>query len=426
MSSAKNDAFSNRPFNWMNSADDCLRRTAAAPQAQQADLTILLVDGVYMSRVALIRCESYDYGSVRKAVEKGLELLGGAGAFVKPGEKILLKPNILSADPPEKCVTTHPSVFKAVGEIFRETGALLTYGDSPGFHSPKAAAKKSGMADAAEELGISLANFYDGEEVSFHEGIQNKKFVIAKGVLESDGLISIPKLKTHGLARMTGSVKNQFGCVPGPLKGEMHVKLPNVFDFARMLVDLNRLLKPRLYIMDGIMAMEGNGPRGGTPKKMEVLLLSADPIALDATVCRLVNLEPEFVPTIKVGAEMGLGTFDKDNIELVGDPFESFQTPDFDVKREPVKPFRAGSAVHFARNLVVPKPFIDRNKCIRCGVCVNVCPVNPKAVNWHDGIKTKPPAYRYKTCIRCYCCQEMCPESAIHLKVPLIRKIIRI
>lgn len=388
----------------------------------------ILIDRVVynMSKVALIKCESYDYEKVRSAVKKGLELLGGAEAFVKPGENILLKPNLLSADPPERCVTTHPSVFKAVGEIFKEAGALLTYGDSPGFHSPKAAARKSGIADAAEELGISLADFNNGEEVPFHEGVQNKRFVIAKGVLESDGLISIPKLKTHGFARMTGSVKNQFGCIPGPLKGEMHVRIPNVFDFSRMLIDLNRLLKPRLYIMDGIMAMEGNGPRGGTPKKMNVLLLSADPIALDATVCRIINLDPEFVPTIKVGAEMGLGTFDESSIEVVGDPIDSFRNPDFDVKREPVKPFRVGSALQFARNLVVPKPFIDKSKCVKCGVCVNICPVKPKAVNWHDGIKTNPPTYKYKTCIRCYCCQEMCPESAIHQKVPLIRKLIKI
>lgn len=118
------------------------------------------------------------------------------------------------------------------------------------------------MTEVADKLGIHLADFQNGKEIYFEEGKQNKKFIIAKGVLDADGIISLPKLKTHGYAKMTGCIKNQFGCIPGKLKGEFHVKLPDVNDFARMLVDLNKLVKPKLYIMDGIIAMDGNGPRG--------------------------------------------------------------------------------------------------------------------------------------------------------------------
>ena len=237
-----------------------------------------------MAKVAVIRCDSYNYEEVLKAVEKGIDLVGGAGFFVKANEKILLKPNLLSADPPERCATTHPSVFKAVAEIFLKTGAKITYGDSPGFTSPKSTALKAGLSPIADELGIELADFENGDEIFYDKGIQNKKFIIAKGVLEADGIISLPKLKTHGFAKMTGSIKNQFGCVPGKLKGEYHVKIPEVSNFSKMLVDLCSYVNPRLYIMDGIYAMEGNGPRGGTPKKMNILLFSSDPVALDATV----------------------------------------------------------------------------------------------------------------------------------------------
>jgi uncharacterized protein (DUF362 family)/Pyruvate/2-oxoacid:ferredoxin oxidoreductase delta subunit len=379
-----------------------------------------------MSKVALVRCESYEYEEVKAAVKRGLSLVGGPRAFIQPGEKILLKPNMLSADSPERCSITHFMVFKAVAETFKNSGAIISYGDSPGIHSPETAARKTGLAAAADELGVTLADFHNGDEVFFKEGIQNKKFIIAKGVLESDGLISLPKLKTHGLARMTGCVKNQFGCIPGTLKGEFHVRLPNVLDFAKMLVDLNRLLKPRLFIMDGIMAMEGNGPRGGTPKKMNMLLFSQDPIALDASVCRIINLNPEFVPTIKLGNEAGLGSYLEKDIEIVGDNVESFISEDFDVKREPVKPFKPGGEIQILRNALVPKPRIDAEKCVRCGVCVNVCPVRPKAVDWHDGDRSKTPSYLYKRCIRCYCCQELCPESAIDLKVPLLRKLVKL
>lgn len=376
-----------------------------------------------MAKVALVKCDSYDYSLVKAAVRRGLDQIGGPAAFVKSNEKILLKPNLLSADPPEKCVTTHPSVFKAVAEIFKEIANEITYGDSPAFNNPKAAATKAGLFAVGEELGISLADFQNGEDIFFKEGIQNKRMKLAKGATHCDGIISIPKLKTHGFEKMTGCIKNQFGCVPGTLKGEFHVKVPDANDFAKMLVDINSFLKPRLFIMDGIMAMEGNGPRGGKPKKMNVLLFSADPVALDATVCRMINLDPEFVPTTKYGMEAKLGTYLREEIELVGDPIENFYTPDFNVKREPLKPFKQGGIMTFVKNSFVPRPKINMNKCVKCGVCVNMCPVNPKAVNWHDGIKTNPPTYKYNRCIRCYCCQELCPESAITLSVPPIRRI---
>lgn len=376
-----------------------------------------------MSKVVLIRCESYDYAEVKAAVQKGIEMLGGPLAFAKPGEKILLKPNLLAADSPEKCTTTHHTVFKAVGEVFQSTGAKLSYGDSSGFGSTEAAAEKSGIAEVALELTIPVADFHSGKEIFFKDAIQNKRFTIANGVLESDGMISLPKLKTHGFAKMTGSIKNQFGCIPGRLKAEFHVKLPNAFDFAKMLVDLNSFIKPRLFIMDGIIGMEGNGPRGGSPKKMNILLFSTDPIALDATVYRIIGLDPEFVPTIKIGSDVGLGTCLLDEIELLGDPIESFYDFKFDVKRESIKPFKRGGGIGIFSNILVPKPYIIESKCIKCGICTKMCPVSPKAVDFHDGNKQKPPYYKYERCIRCYCCQEICPEHAIALKVPLIRKI---
>jgi uncharacterized protein (DUF362 family)/Pyruvate/2-oxoacid:ferredoxin oxidoreductase delta subunit len=378
-----------------------------------------------MPKVVLMRCESYDYNTVKSAIKKGIELIGGPLKFASPQEKILLKPNLLSADPPERCSTTHPSVFKAVAEVFIEAGINLTYGDSPGLHKPQTAAHKTGLEQAANELGISLADFNGGKEIFFEKGMQNKKFTLANGVLESNGIISIPKLKTHGLARITGCIKNQFGCIPGPLKGEFHARIPDVIDFSKMLVDLNTYLKPRLFVMDGIMAMEGNGPRGGTPKKMNVILLSSDPIALDATVCRMIGLNPEFVPTIVFGKEAGLGTYLENEIEILGEGLDSFIDPSFDVRREPVRRYKAKGAIQFFRNTLVPKPYIEETKCIKCGVCVNMCPVNPKAVDWHNGNKKEvPPSYIFKRCIRCYCCQEMCPESAIKLRVPFIRKFI--
>lgn len=375
------------------------------------------------SKVALVRCDSYEVDEVRKAVAKGMALIGGAGSFVKPGEKILLKVNLLVGEVPEKCVNTHPAVFKAVAELFVAEGAILQYGDSPGQGSPRAAAKKSGIADVAEEMNIEMADFKEGREVFFDKGNQNKKFFIANGILDADGVISLPKMKTHALERFTGGIKNQFGCVVGMRKGEFHVKLPDPTDFARMLVDLNACVKPRLYIMDGIVAMEGNGPRGGTPRPMNVLLFSTDPVALDATAGRLINLNPLYVPTTLIGGETGAGTFREDEIEIVGDELKDFICKDFKVERSPVKTVKKGKVVSFLNDRLVPKPVIIAEKCTQCGTCVKSCPVEGKAVNWDNGNKTKAPVYDYTKCIRCYCCQEMCPESAIVLKDPIIIKV---
>ena len=375
------------------------------------------------SKVAIVRCNSYNQQEVNQAISNGLELLGGASAFIKANETILLKVNLLAGDVPEKSVTTHPAVFRAVAEHFMALGAILRYGDSPGFGSPGAAAKKAGITDEADALNLEAADFKEGREVFFEEGNQNKKFYIANGVLDSDGLISLPKMKTHGLERFTGAVKNQFGCVVGMRKGEFHVKLPDATDFAKMLVDLNSYIKPRLYIMDGIVAMEGNGPRGGTPRPMNVLLFSTDPIALDATACRMINLNPLFVPTTAIGAETGVGQYLEEDIELVGDALKDFICLDFNVERSPVKTVKKGRMIQFLNNRLVAKPYIMEEKCNQCGTCVQSCPVQDKAVNWHNGDKTKAPVYDYSICIKCYCCQEMSPESAIVLKEPLIIKV---
>jgi uncharacterized protein (DUF362 family)/Pyruvate/2-oxoacid:ferredoxin oxidoreductase delta subunit len=382
-----------------------------------------MIEEAHMAQVALIRCNSYELAEVRAAVRRGLDLLGGAGRFAKKGQKLLLKPNLLVGEAPEKCVNTHHTVFRAAAELFIETGALVSYGDSPAFGSTSFAARRCGIQEAAHDLNIPEADFKTGVEAYYEKGVQNKKFVIAKAVTDSDVIISLPKLKTHAFEKFTGAVKNQFGCVPGVRKGEYHIKLPDAEQFARMLVDLNGLVNPALYIMDGIMAMEGNGPRGGRPRRMNLLLFSTDPIALDATVCRLIGVAPEFVPTIIAGAEAGSGTHAASAIELLGDDQAQFRATDFDINRAPIAVYRTSGFMRFINNRLVPRPVINENVCSSCGVCVNMCPTEPKSVDWPGKERSGPPSHNYRTCIRCYCCQEVCPEGAINLRAPLVRRL---
>ena len=378
--------------------------------------------GAGASRVALEHCAGYDEHAVYTAVGRGLELLGGVARFVSPGGKILLKPNLLVGSAPEQAVTTHPAVFGAVARRMREAGAELSYGDSPGFGSPLGAARRSGLVDVAEALELAPADFNKGTHISFHEGNLAKQFVIADGVLSADGIVSLSKLKSHGMTRLTGAVKNQFGCIPGVLKGEFHAKMPDMDQFSQVLVDLTRFLRPRLYIMDGIVAMEGNGPRSGDPRRLSVLLLSTDPVALDATACQLVNLEPALVPTNRWGEEWGLGTMRQ--VEVVGDSLASLRASDFKVNRRPGSTTGwPGWMGDLLKNLVIPRPAVVPANCTRCGTCVSVCPVDPKAVDFRNG-RENPPRHDYSRCIRCYCCQELCPEHAIVIRTPLAGRLV--
>ena len=247
--------------------------------------------------------------------------------------------------------------------------------------------------------------------------------MIANGVLDSDGLVNLPKLKTHPLVRLTGAVKNQFGCVPGLLKSQYHVKLADPYDFAAMLVDLNTLARPRFCVMDGIVAMEGNGPRSGKLRKLNVLLFSSDPVALDATACRIINLDPEIVTTSKLGEKAGLGNYRNENIELLGDSLESFLCRDFDVIRTLKEHCSQSRVKAFIKNWTCERPVIDGAKCTNCGTCVKMCPVDPKAVDWREGAKERPPTYNYDRCIRCYCCQESCPEGAISARNTMLGRV---
>src|SRR4030042_736518 len=375
------------------------------------------------ARVVIIRCDTYADDQVLTAIQKGFDMLGGVSVLAKPGERIVMKPNILIGTDPDKGVTTHPAVFRAVGKLLRDAGASVSYGDSPCFGKSEPNLRKSGIKEVGDELGFIAADFDSGRTVSHKDALLMKKFVVANGVLDSDGLVSLPKFKTHGLVRFTGAVKNQFGCVPGLLKSQYHVKLPDPYDFATMLVDLNTLVKPRLCVMDGIMAMEGNGPRSGKPKKMNVLLLSADLIALDATACRIIDLDPVNVPTSKPGEQSGLGTYHAENIEIVGENIEQFFDNKFDVIRTPPVSCTSSRLRTFVKNQICERPVIDEAKCTNCGTCVMMCPVDPKAVNWHTGDTSGPPTYKYDLCIRCYCCQETCPEGAIMLDSPLLARL---
>jgi uncharacterized protein (DUF362 family)/Pyruvate/2-oxoacid:ferredoxin oxidoreductase delta subunit len=367
------------------------------------------------SRVVLLRCKNYDPELIDEKIKKGIDLLGGLHKFFQKGEKILLKPNLLAPDPPESAVTTHPAVFASTAKILLEHGVAVSYGDSPGFYDFSRVSKKAGLYDKAVSLDIPEADFKSKSKIYFKEGKQNRVFEIAQGVIDSDGIVSLPKLKTHGLTLLTGAIKNQFGCIPGMMKAGFHAKLATVEKFSQMLVDLTMLLKPRLYIMDAILAMEGNGPRRGNAVPLGILLLSTDPVAVDTVAANIVGLHPESVVQITKGCESGLGT--SDNIEVMGDDhkslYQSFKLPRHRDNYQMFPPFLRS----IFRKFFISRPVIHRKICTKCHECYKICPTLPKSIYLRED---NFPKHNYATCINCYCCQETCPAGAITIKIKIV------
>lgn len=380
------------------------------------------------STVIVVPCRDYDENRVYSAMKTGIDALGGIGAFVKPEEKILVKPNFLKTAGAEKAVTTHPAVIKNMLRILSEEGfSSVTYGDSPAAGSCRNAATAIGLKD--EVYGAVMGDMSHEITVDFPEGNAVKQFHFASEVAENDALINLCKMKTHALETITGAVKNLFGLICGRRKAAGHVSYPNAGVFARALCDIHRYVKPRLHIMDGITAMEGNGPGSGDPVQMGVMLFSTDPVAIDTVFCRLINLNPGIVPTCVQGEACGIGTCDESRIcVMLADPesqaaasevsfeelFKRFGNPGFNVDRQGKGKGLLGRVSGLAARFGT-RPVLDSSKCVKCGVCVDHCPVPGGGIRFDNG-KDKAPVYDYSKCVRCYCCQELCPGHAISKK----------
>jgi uncharacterized protein (DUF362 family)/Pyruvate/2-oxoacid:ferredoxin oxidoreductase delta subunit len=388
-------------------------------------------------KVALLHCDCYEVDTLHRTLLRGFDLLGGLSRFVTKGQRVLLKPNILAGCPADQAVTTHPAVMEAVIQILREAAAQVSYGDSSGITRSLPAARDSGLAAVAERYGVEIGDFEHGRQVVLKGGPQNgaalprvarmsrvTRVPLAQAVLEADAIFNLPKMKTHQLTRITGAVKNLFGCIPGLGKPALHVSHPEALDFSRLLAQMHLQIRPRIHILDAILAMEGNGPRNGEPRWVNGIIMSEDPVAADAVFARLIDLDPRFVPTCLAGHEAGIGTYLPEEIEIAGDAPGDMLQREFKVIRTGVGENALLKYYPTIRNLVLPRPVIDEERCKRCGICIQACPLPEKALSFNGGGADALPVYDYERCIRCYCCQEMCPHRAIERKIPFLGKVL--
>jgi uncharacterized protein (DUF362 family)/Pyruvate/2-oxoacid:ferredoxin oxidoreductase delta subunit len=378
--------------------------------------------GYLSSRVASFRCKDYDPDRVLKTVTKAVEELGGIDRFVKKGDRALLKANLLIARSADTCVTTNAEIIRAVARLVKKAGGKPVIGDSPAMGSAEKVAEKCGIGEVARSERIEVVNFTRPVEVDNPSGITFKKFKIDRAVLDADVVINLPKLKTHGQMTLTLGVKNLFGVVPGTRKSQWHLAAgTDRMHFAKMLVDLYRRVSPGLTILDGIVAMHGNGPQNGEPKKVGLILASEDAVALDAVTCEIVGLKRERMPTVVAAEEMGVGQTWTRNIVVVGEQPADSRVGDFvfPETRDLMNLF-PGWLRPRLRDWLTTRPILDKKKCELCLICQKNCPAG--AISASDDTLV----FDLKQCIRCFCCQEMCPQGAITVGSGPLAKALRL
>ncbi len=353
-----------------------------------------------MEKVIIGSCADYDVVRIKDFLAKGFRESG----FEIRGGRVLLKPNLLSGKAPGKAVTTHPAIIRALGELLLDAGCTVYVGDSPGYESTEKVLQLSGIMDVVKSIGLSVANF-DGRIIKKNDGISPyKAFTFGEDPRLYDGIINLPKLKTHTMMGLTLGVKNTFGFIPSKEKARWHLRAgKDRLLFAAVLIDIHNLVKPSLTVLDGITGMDGQGPSSGRPRQLGMVAMSRDAYALDRAVEGIVGLSTP-LPISEVAKEHGL-LGDYDLVDFGAPPIEAFKMADEMDTDWPLPDF----AKRILKNFFVRKPKLRKKLCKGCELCVNVCPA--KALVMVGGL----PSFDYKSCIRCYCCQEMCPEGSIRV-----------
>lgn len=367
---------------------------------------------------------NYDQQTVDAAVERLFCQLPAAQAL--GGKRVLLKPNLLAKHTPERAVTTHPAMVRAVIRAVRRRGAAsITVADSPGgVYNPgilRSIYKVSGLTDVCREEGAALYTDCKSREVPA-KGQMVKQFTLLEPVLDCDVIINLPKLKTHMMTGLSAATKNLFGCIPGLQKAEWHMRFPDKERFGGMLVDLLCTVKPGFAILDGILAQEGDGPAGGTPRMVGILAAAEDHLQMDLALCRMLGIRPKDVPYLNAAISRGLcpEQFDPACAKGEGElcrPIPGYRLPsswgsvDFADKA----PRAVRWAVPAVERLLAPRPVINKSRCIGCGKCAEICPQHTITVQGKAHIHAA-------RCIRCFCCHEMCPVKAIDTRRSFLLK----
>ncbi len=367
--------------------------------------------------VSAVKTPDYRLKTLVTAVERHMKALS-VYERLKPGMKVLLKPNLLMRRTPQSATTTHNLLLEAVILSLKKHGITdVTIADSPGGpYTPghlRGVYKASGMEETAARTGVKL-NLDCGYTQVPTDGEMVRSFELINPVVEADYIIDLPKLKTHCMTSLSCGVKNLFGTVPGLKKPEFHYRFPKPEDFTNLLIDLCETVKPDLVICDAVESMEGDGPSGGTPKHTGMTFASCSPYAMALVAADFIGIPVQKILTVSHAVRRKLSPASVKVIPILNDGYA------------PVKGFKQASVkkVNFGnffpkplqgfyekrlQPLLTSRPVIVKKGCIGCGKCAESCPAHTIQ------IVDRKAVIDYSRCIRCYCCHEMCPQKTIRL-----------
>jgi uncharacterized protein (DUF362 family)/ferredoxin len=358
---------------------------------------------------------------VDSAVRRAIRLLGGVSAFISPLEKILVKPNLLSPKDPSKAVTTHPEVVRAVIKLVKEAGAVPVVGDSPGgdVRNIKNLWETTQMGRICREEKVELVNFEASGSKEFDINDKNiKKVNFSNAALDCDGIINLPKLKTHALMGFSAGVKNLYGLVPGLIKVEYHKYASKNKDFADLLTNIYLFFKDkiRFTLIDGILSMEGNGPSAGEVRKTDLIAASRDAAVLDAYLLNELNCDISnngILKNLKITKD-ALKT-----VEISGEKSESFNFKKFKFPFVRKLDLFPKFLIRILGKFLWVRADINKKRCAKCMLCTRVCPARAVLTGAGD----QYPYVDEEKCISCFCCHEMCPHKAVKFKKSLLARV---
>ncbi|MGB9960255.1 MAG: DUF362 domain-containing protein [Candidatus Bathyarchaeales archaeon] len=371
-------------------------------------------------QVSVVKVPSIvDEKSVCGAVRKAINIVGGMHSIVEKGDCVIVKPNFFGPRSSLHGATTSLTVVREIVEEIFECGAEALIAEGPfRFYEADVVFNAVGVKKFAQELGIKLINLNEepSVEVDVPLGKALKRIKVPKLVLDADKLINVPKMKTHHLTTVTLGMKNLKGVLPGAEKQKSHIH-----GIHQSIVDINKLVKSDLIVVDGIVAMEGMGPTFGDPVELGVVVAGKNVIDVDRVCCELMGVNPLQVEHLRLAIEEGLGS---NNVEIVGENLVSVRRRFKIPKESGTYLFLSGVAQRFDRLVyrfsgknIFPflsamfgkRPRIDKTKCVKCGICEKMCILSPPAIN----CKTGKISHR---CVDCLLCMEQCPKNAISVR----------
>lgn len=383
-----------------------------------------------MSEKTPIAIQKVIQEDVKTAVFSALEKIDAKKLFTREGMKVLIKPNILNDKPPERAVCTHPEVIRSVIQWVKQfKPSKITVAESSGgakLGFTEKAMKGSTILDMCATEEVDCIPFEKTERQIFtvKDPYQLTDFPSSKLLSESDIIINIPKIKTHGQCTLTCCIKNMFGTVLLTNKAKTHARFPTTEKFMQSLVDIYSVSNPQLTVVDGYTCQEGNGPAGGDVVKLDLILAGYDPVALERVVCEIIGLNPELVKYIGFAEKKGLGTSDLNKINIIGEKIENvkrvFKLP----KSKPTSvPLPKWLAEYMGKTIFRAEVKFNKNKCKLCNTCWTNCPV--EAIS--PPAEMKPgniPKWNKKKCITCFCCAELCPHEAVEFKINFVKNFL--